>query len=238
MTEERILKLLEGVGAVIPGHFVGTSGKHLSVYVDKDELTPYTTVVSKLCMEISDRFSHANIQVVVAPAMGAIVLGSWTAYHLKNFYRGFGEVLSVYAEPDDETIPGSDISDSLLKKDEKLIIRRPGLKLKRSTFAEKVRGKRTLVVEDVVTTGGSLLKAVKAAQEAGGIIVGAAVLVNGGDVSVASCGVDRLVCLANIKRRIFTEEECLKHGMCAEGVPVNPKPGHGQAFLDRLTRKF
>jgi orotate phosphoribosyltransferase len=48
-----------------------------------------------------------------------------------------------------------------------------------------VPGDRVLVVEDVVTTGDSLLKAMRVVRDQGGVVVGAATLIDRGDVTAA-----------------------------------------------------
>lgn len=80
-------------------------------------------------------------------------------------------------------------------------------------------GERVLVVEDVITTGGSLEEAIKAVKEAGGQVVGAGVLVDrsGGDVQL---GV-RTESLLKIPAVTFKPDEC---PLCREGIPFI-KPG-------------
>ncbi|HEX2040721.1 MAG TPA: phosphoribosyltransferase family protein [Acidimicrobiales bacterium] len=46
-------------------------------------------------------------------------------------------------------------------------------------------GDRVLVVEDVVTTGDSLLKAMRVVRDQGGVVVGAATLIDRGDITAA-----------------------------------------------------
>lgn len=48
-----------------------------------------------------------------------------------------------------------------------------------------VAGDRVLMVEDVVTTGDSLLKAMRVVRDHGGVVVGAATLIDRGDVTAA-----------------------------------------------------
>jgi orotate phosphoribosyltransferase len=52
--------------------------------------------------------------------------------------------------------------------------------LQRRIEGPDVKGKRVLAVEDTSTTGGSVLTAVEALQEAGAIVVGVAVIVERG----------------------------------------------------------
>jgi len=133
MTESEILKILHNTGAIIrDDHFVYTSGKHGSSYVNKDAIYPHTKVISNLCLEIAKRFAKSNIEVVIAPAIGGVILSQWTAHHLSRLTKR--KVLGIYAE----------------KGDDKFIIKRGYDKL--------LNRKNVLVVEDVINTGGSARK--------------------------------------------------------------------------------
>jgi orotate phosphoribosyltransferase len=80
------------------------------------------------------------------------------------------------------------------------------------------RGERVLVVEDVVTTGLSTRETMEVARAAGGIVVGAAALVDrsgGADLGVP------FVSLLDMDLPTWPESEC---PLCAQGIPV-VKPG-------------
>ncbi|HSN44124.1 MAG TPA: orotate phosphoribosyltransferase [Propionibacteriaceae bacterium] len=65
--------------------------------------------------------------------------------------------------------------------------------MQRRIEGTEVAGRRVLVVEDTSTTGGSALAAVEAVREAGGIVVGVAVVVDrntGADEVVRAAGLD------------------------------------------------
>ena len=80
-------------------------------------------------------------------------------------------------------------------------------------------GEKTLVVEDVITTGGSTRETIEALQQAGGDVVAAASIIDrsGGIVEV---GVPR-VALATLKVLAVEPESC---DACRSGEPV-VKPG-------------
>jgi len=242
MSEERARQLLKNAGAVLTGHFVGNSGKHFSVYVAKDRATQRTSVISELCASAAELFEGDNVEVVVSPAVGGIALAQWTAYHLTCLHPDRLEVLALYVEHDEEVIikcgldgesnafevPSQGVFDLL--PGEKLVVVKPGFVLKRG-FAADVKGKRILVAEDILTTGGSAARTVEAVKNAGGIVVGCAVLANGGKVTATDIGVPRLEALVTVERQLFTKEECADHGLCAQDVPVNTDFGHGAEFL-------
>ncbi|MBA3804864.1 MAG: orotate phosphoribosyltransferase [Acidobacteria bacterium] len=80
-------------------------------------------------------------------------------------------------------------------------------------------GERIIVVEDVITTGGSTRETIDALRDAGALVVGAASIIDrsGGRADV---GVPR-VALATLDVPVHTPSDC---PLCAEGVPAI-KPG-------------
>jgi orotate phosphoribosyltransferase len=81
------------------------------------------------------------------------------------------------------------------------------------------KGERVLVIEDVITTGGSVLEVINLAREAGGEVVGVGAVVDrsGGRIKL---GV-RLESLIGLEIATYHPGEC---PMCREGVPL-VKPG-------------
>ena len=104
-----------------------------------------------------------------------------------------------------------------------------GMVLKRG-YDRLVAGRRVLVVEDVVNTGGSLRDTVTAVRAAGGDVVVAAALCNRGDVAAEAVGVPVLVALVHLTLESWTAEEC---PLCRARVPVNTDVGKGREFLAR-----
>lgn len=157
---KKTLTILKKTGAIITDdHFVYTSGKHGSVYIRKDKLYPHTSLISQVCKMIAETAKDWNIEVVVGPSIGGIILSQWTAYHLSKITKK--EVLSVFTEKSYDDMQAFD---------------RPQL-FKRG-YDALVQGKRVLVVEDLTTTGASVKKVVEQARSAGGKIVGVYVLLN------------------------------------------------------------
>lgn len=98
--------------------------------------------------------------------------------------------------------------------------RESGKMVLRRGFDELVKGKRVIVAEDVITTGGSVAEVIEAVRENGGFVVGAAVLVDrsGGK---ADFGVP-LAAAYNARFDVFEPENC---PLCAEGKIQPIKPG-------------
>jgi orotate phosphoribosyltransferase len=148
---------------------------------------------------------HDNVQVVIAPAIGGVILMTWTARHLSELTDR--EVLGVYAEKDGD-----------------------GFVIKRG-YDKIVAGKNVLVVEDLLTTGGSVKKVIEATRALGGNIVGLAVLCNRGGITAQDVGgVPKLFALTNVKLDAWDEADC---PLCAQGVSINTDVGKGREFLAR-----
>ncbi len=81
---------------------------------------------------------------------------------------------------------------------------------------------RVLVVEDVVTTGGSTLETVEVARRAGATVAGAATVINRGGSSV-NVGVP-LTALAEVTRPAYEPDAC---PLCTRGEPLTA-PGSRQ----------
>ena len=102
-----------------------------------------------------------------------------------------------------------------------------GMTLRRG-YDKLVAGKRVLVVEDVLNTGGSARDAIAAVRAAGGNVVALAALVNRGGVTAADLDVPGLVALLDVPLEAFDAASC---PLCRDGVPVNTDVGKGREFL-------
>ena len=246
MNEQTVLQLLGEVGAVITNsHIVYTSGLHGSAYVNKDAVYPHTKVISALCRDIAQQFAESGVEVVVAPAIGGVIISHRVADHLSEITGR--EILGIYAEQDEEFIFGLDREVTLPlpqgtfdrenEKDEivipagaKLVVKKPSFVIKRG-YNKKVAGKKVLVVEDILTTGGSAKRVVLATRALGGDIVGLGVLCNRGGITPQDVGdVPKLFALVNVKLDSWKEAEC---PLCAQNVPINIDVGKGKEFLSR-----
>jgi orotate phosphoribosyltransferase len=80
-------------------------------------------------------------------------------------------------------------------------------------------GERILVVEDVITTGGSTRECISALESAGANVVGAASVIDRSN-GEADVGVPRIA-LASLSVPSYSKEDC---PLCAAGIPPS-KPG-------------
>jgi len=184
MEAEELLSLFRESGALLEGHFLLSSGLHSPTYFQCALLLQHPALAQRLCWELASRFEGLQVEVVLSPAIGGIIVG----YELA---RALG-ARAIFAE----RVAG------------KMMLRR-GFQLK--------KGERAVVVEDVVTTGGSLQEVAKLAQEAGGRVVGKGALVDRSR-GKADPGLHSLISLEVIS---YPPTDC---PLCRAGIPL-VKPG-------------
>ena len=95
------------------------------------------------------------------------------------------------------------------------------------TSAENA-GRRVLVVEDIVTTGGSVRQTVAAVRTAGGQVTMVTALCNRGGVTAADLGVPVFSALVTLSLDSWEAASC---PLCRDGVAVNTDVGKGREFL-------
>ncbi|MCC6643322.1 orotate phosphoribosyltransferase [Candidatus Peregrinibacteria bacterium] len=198
--------ILRECNALAQGHFVYTSGRHGDWYINKDAVYPHPDKLDPLTAMLAAAIEslRLNVQTIVSPAVGAITLGALVAHQL---YQRGRQINAVYAEKDGDEFT-----------------------LKRG-YASFVRnGARCVVVEDNLTTGGSVKKVIKTVRDNGGEVVAVAALCNRGGVTTEGLEVPHLISLLDIYLRDWTEQDC---PLCREGVPVSVSLGKGRDFLAR-----
>lgn len=75
MDRQQVLSIFKESGALLEGHFQLTSGLHSNQYFQCAKVLQYHGHATALCADIASRFSGSDIDVVIAPAMGGIVVG-------------------------------------------------------------------------------------------------------------------------------------------------------------------
>ena len=213
MKVREVLKILEKTGAVITNsHIVYASGKHGSIYINKDAIFPHTKEISSLCRAIAELFVDDKIEGVIAPAISGVILSQWIAYYLSEITGH--EVLSVYAEKQKIEVRFSSIGGFIIKRG----------------YDKFVADKRILVVDDVLTTGNSVKEVIEAVRAVRGNVVGLGALVNRGDVTPNNIDAPKLISLINLKLNTYNEADC---PLCAQSIPINTDVGHCKEYLER-----
>lgn len=202
-------KELEKVGCIYEGHFVGVSTKHLAGYCNIDPLLPHVTLVKKMIKEIIDQFKDDNIEVVASPAVGAIPFCHWGAHFLMELNGG--EICGVWADK----VSGA--------KEREFIFEREG-------FADKVKGKRVLILEDMINQMASIKAMIKTVRAAGGEVVGVGSIAANRGADAEALDIPKFVKLCSVEYDVWTKEDCPKNGLCSKGIPIVEDIGHGDDY--------
>lgn len=84
MTESEVLDEFRAANALLEGHFVLSSGLHSPVFFQKAFIFMDPARTERLCRALAEKITakFGKIDVVVSPAVGAIIPGYETARHL------------------------------------------------------------------------------------------------------------------------------------------------------------
>ena len=184
--QSEAMRMLEEAGAVLRGHFQYASGRHGDTYIEKFRLLEKPRLTEALCRRIADHFLPLAPELVVGPTTGGILLAHETAKHL-------GEGINAYfAERADKG----------------------GRYLGRGFSV--AAGQRVLVVDDVLTTGGSVRDTLDAVQAVGGLPIGVGLVVDRTNGATDFGGLDLFACLS-IDVASYQPSTC---ALCADGVDL------------------
>ena len=191
MKKEKILDIFEKTSLMQKGHFLLTSGRHSDTYMQCARLFEYPEYSEMMSKDIAEAFKKDNVDLVVGPAMGGVILSYEVSRHLgvRNFFA--------------ERVDGA------------MVLRR-GFEIS--------PGQNVLVVEDVVTTGGSVAEVISLVKEIGANVVGVGLVVD------RSNGVVDFGCK---KHAVLTTEvisyEAAQCPICKTDMPL-VKPGSRKTF--------
>jgi orotate phosphoribosyltransferase len=113
--------------------------------LEKFQVLQFPRYVEKLCADIAERFADAEVQVVIGPTTGGVLLAYEVAKNLGT--RG------IFAERGD---------------DGKGRVLRRGFEIR--------EGENVLLVDDILTTGGSVRDTIEVVEAFGGNLIGVGIL--------------------------------------------------------------
>lgn len=192
MTQNEALEIYKKTGAVLHGHFKLTSGRHSDTYMQSAKIFVDTESSEKLCKALAEKLEGIDVDIVISPAIGGILMGYEVARQLKK--------PNIFAE------------------------RENGAMTLRRGFSIP-KGAKVLVVEDVVTTGGSVKEVIELVKSLGGEVVAVASITDRSNGKV-DFGV-KYVALISMDIVSYEPEEC---PLCKEGKIELVKPGSRQVF--------
>ena len=74
MNQEEILQIMRITGVLQEGHFLLTSGRHSRQYMQCASVLQYAQYTARLCEELASRFADVQVDTVIGPAMGGVIL--------------------------------------------------------------------------------------------------------------------------------------------------------------------
>ena len=143
--DKDFIKIFEETQALMHGHFILSSGLHSDTYFQCAKVLQYPKYLSMFGEILSNHFFHLDIDKVVSPAVGGIVLGTEVGRQLNK--------KTIFSE----------------RSNGKMKLRR-GFNINEN---EKI-----LIIEDVLSTGGSIKEVIDLIDQFKGNVVGVGVIVN------------------------------------------------------------
>jgi orotate phosphoribosyltransferase len=203
----RTEELFRASGALRDGHFQLKSGRHGDAYVEKIAVLSDPAATSELCgfwaAGVRGADGTPRVDLVAGPTTGGVILAFETGRQLGT--------RAIFAE---------EVKDAGGAAHREF---RRGFRIE--------PGERVLLVDDILTTGGSLLAMIPAVEAAGGEIVECAVLVDrsGGMNKLTSPATGRVYPLRPLWRlELPTYEPGPEHcPQCAAGTPLKTPGSSG-----------
>ena len=206
----RTEELFRSSGALREGHFVLKSGRHGDAYIEKFAVLSDPAATSELCRFWAAAFGadedgdDTRVDLVTGPTTGGVILAFETGRQLG--------VRAIFAEE----VRGEDGTTHR--------------EFRRGFRIEP--GERVLLVDDILTTGGSLLAMVPAIEAQGGEIVECVVLVDrsrGGTNTLTSTATGRVYPLRSLWRLDLPTYEpgAATCPRCADETPLHTPGSSG-----------
>jgi|TARA_Y100000739_G_scaffold104559_1_gene89668 orotate phosphoribosyltransferase, Thermus family len=170
--QDQLIEIFQKTGALLEGHFILTSGRHSSMYFQCAKVLQHPEYLHKFSKQIVNHFQDINIDIVISPAVGGIVLGTEVGRQLNK--------QTIFAE------------------------REQGIMTLRRGF-EILPNYNVLVVEDVITTGGSVKEVIELVKSSGAEVAGVGVLVDrsGGKVKLH----EKQFCVTELEAVSYGDDE-------------------------------
>ncbi len=82
MTQEQALEIYRKTGAILHGHFKLTSGRHSDTYMQSAKVFVDPKSSEALCSALAEKLQGTDVDMVVSPAIGGILMGYEVARQL------------------------------------------------------------------------------------------------------------------------------------------------------------
>jgi len=188
MNEQDMLAMYEKAGALLNGHFILSSGRHSARYLQSELVLMDLNNATALAGELIRKVDAADIDMVVSPAIGGLVIGQEVARQMNKPF--------LFTE----------------RKEGEMQLRR-GFSIPAGT--------KLLVVEDVITTGGSVRECMAVVRQHGGTPVKVLAVVDRAPGTDGRFDVPYATALS-LDVETYAADAC---PLCAEGAQAAIKPG-------------
>lgn len=193
ITPEQLFAILRATGTLKEGHFRLTSGRHSDRFFLMPHAFQYPAETEQLCAALAELFDREQVETVIGPATGGIIMAYEVARQMGRLTGR--QVRAIFTEKTEEG----------------------GMALKRQWSLRP--GERVLMVEDAITTGGSVQKALDAIRPYQPEVVGVACIIDRSAPGVEFGA--PLRSLARVEVESWLPEEC---PLCRQGIElVKPK---------------
>jgi orotate phosphoribosyltransferase len=170
--QDQLIEIFQKTGALLQGHFILTSGRHSPTYFQCAKVLQYPEYLKRFSNEIVHHFQETEIDMVITPAVGGIVLGTEVGRQLNK--------QTIFAE------------------------REQGVMTLRRGFEIRPKS-NVLVIEDVITTGGSVQEVIELVANSDATVTGVGVLVDrsGGKVKLH----EKQFCVTELEAVSYGDDE-------------------------------
>ena len=169
--DKDFIKIFEETKALMHGHFILSSGLHSDTYFQCAKVLQYPKYLSMFGEILSNHFSHLDIDKVISPAIGGIVLGTEVGRQLNK--------KTIFSERSEGN-----------------------MKLRRGFNINK--NEKILIIEDVLSTGGSIKEVIELIDKYQGNVVGVGVIL---DRSLSPVFIhDNFFSITSQKAKIFDKD--------------------------------
>ena len=183
-------QLFADIGVLKTGHFQLSSGKHSDTYLQCQLALGDPALALRLGRDLAARLDPAAIDVVASPALGGVLAGFAVAAALDRPF--------VFTE----RAPGDPDRAMVLRRGQQI-----------------TAGSRVLIVEDVVTTGGSAMEVAALVEAAEATVVGIAAIVDrSGGLPPESRPPHAVTALLTVAPKAWDPQAC---PLCATAVAID-----------------
>ena len=160
---------LEIENVIKRGHFLLTSGRHSDVYINKDAIFCNPDLFNDVINIMYMKVHQLDFDVVTGPAIAGAVLAAPLARNLGKIFVYPEKIINGPACPISE-----------------------GMQFRRG-YDKVLKDKKVILIEDIITTGGSVLKTIDAIHECGGTVEKVIAIWNRSKWTTEHCEVDSII---------------------------------------------